>query len=63
MLLAPFEMLAAALIFQGKKEKTCQWSHSNLISDMAEGWGGGKTELCDFNVMWGRQKILLRYGQ
>lgn len=45
------------------KEKSILQIHSNLISDMGEGQGAGRNDLCDFNVMWGKLEILLRYGQ
>lgn len=33
------------------KEKNVSQVHSNLISDMGEGQGAGRNDLCDFNVM------------
>lgn len=33
------------------KEKNVSQVHSNLISDIGEGQGAGRNDLCDFNVM------------
>lgn len=51
------------ILLSFSKEKNILRIHSNLISDMGEGQGAGRNDLCDFNVMWGKREILLRYGQ
>lgn len=39
------------ILLSFSKEKNVLQVQSNLISDMGEGQGAGRNDLCDFNVM------------